>query len=72
MKPLKGHQWTDMKWAAKAERKVVEAGLETGHMGRYTHSQDGTNQRKKEAVTPGPVVLRGLPVTRERKTKPQD
>lgn len=71
LKPMKEQQWTVMEWVTKevaGERKVVEAGLETGHMDHYTHSQDGTNKRKKEAVTPCPIetLLRGLPATRER------
>lgn len=39
-------QWTDMEWVTKTvagERKVVMAGLETGHMEHYTYSRDGTN-----------------------------
>lgn len=72
MKPMK-EQWTDIEWATKealvaGERKVVEAGLEIGHMDLCTHSQDGTNKRKREAVTPYPIEthLQGLLDTRER------
>lgn len=49
MKPMKEQQWTDMEWVTKeiaGEKKVVEAGLETGNMDHCTDSQDGTEGKE--------------------------